>query len=58
MPPPSVVSARAAEVLAASLRETSADKQRRIAELEERARLFGDSVKQSAAAKKLERTLS
>ena len=58
MPPPSVVAARAAEVLAASHRETSADKQRRIAELEERARLFGDSVKQSAAKKKLERKWS
>ena len=30
-------------------------KQQRVAELEERARLFGDSVKQSARAKVLER---
>ena len=40
---------------AASHRETTADKERRIEELEERARLYGDSVKQSAVAKALDR---
>ena len=52
---PSLAAARAAKALAASHRETAASKERRIEELEERARLFGDSVKQSAAAKKIER---
>ena len=52
---PSLAAARAAEVLAASHRETAADKERRMEELEERARLYGDSVKQSAAAKALEK---
>ena len=52
---PSLAAARAAEVLAASHRETPADKERRMEELEERARLYGDSVKQSAAAKALEK---
>ena len=47
--------AQAAEAKAAALRETPAKKQERIKELEERARLFGDSVKQSAQAKVLER---
>ena len=50
-----MAAARAAKALAASHRETAASKERRIEELEERARLFGDSVKQSAAAKKIER---
>ena len=40
---------------AASHRETTADKERRIEELEERARLYGDSVKQSAVANALEK---
>ena len=52
MRPPSMAAARAAEALAASHRETPADKERRMEELEERARLYGDSVKQSAAASK------
>ena len=47
--------AKAAEAQAASHRETPATKQQRVTELEERARLFGDSVKQSAQAKVLER---
>ena len=47
--------AKAAEAQAAAHRETPATKQQRVAELEERARLFGDSVKQSAQAKVLER---
>ena len=51
---PSLAAAQAAKALAASHRETAASKERRIEELEERARLFGDSVKQSAAAKKIE----
>ena len=50
-----MAAARAAKALAASHRETAASKERRIEELEERARIFGDSVKQSAAAKSLER---
>ena len=41
---PSLAAARAAKALAASHRETAASKERRIEELEERARLFGDSV--------------
>jgi len=52
---PSLAAARAAEALAASHRETPADKERRMEELEERARLYGDSVKQSVAAKALEK---
>ena len=47
--------ARAAELDAASHRPTAAQKQQQIAELEERAVLFGDPVKQSAQAKVLER---
>ena len=47
--------ARAAEIDAASHRPTAAQKQQQIAELEERAVLFGDPVKQSAQAKVLER---
>ena len=47
--------AKAAEEAAASHRETAEQKQQRIAELEERAQLFGDPVKQSAQAKVLER---
>ena len=47
--------ARAAETDAASHRATAAQKQQQIAELEERAQLFGDPVKQSAQAKVLER---
>lgn len=43
--------ARAAEIDAASHRPTAAQKQQQIAELEERAELFGDPVKQSAQAK-------
>eukprot|EP00964_Phaeocystis_antarctica_P025147 scaffold14107_cov52-Phaeocystis_antarctica.AAC.1 len=46
---------RAAEIDAASHRPTAAQKQQQIAELEERAELFGDPVKQSAQAKVLER---
>ena len=42
--------ARAAEIDAASHRPTAAQKQQQIAELEERAVLFGDPVKQSAQA--------
>ena len=42
--------ARAAEIDAASHRPTAAQKQQQIAELEERAELFGDPVKQSAQA--------
>ena len=47
--------AKEAAAIAAAHRETSAQKRSRIAELQERARLFGDSVKQSAQAKVLER---
>ena len=47
--------AKAAEAQAAAHRETPAKKQQRVAELEERARLFSDPVKQSAQAKVLER---
>ena len=47
--------ARVAETEAASHRPTAAQKQKQIAELEERAQLFGDSVKQSVQAKVLER---
>ena len=47
--------AQAAEAQAATHRETAAQKRARIAELQERARLFGDPVKQSAQAKVLER---
>ena len=47
--------AQAAEAKAAAYRETPAQKRQRIAELQERARLFGDPVKQSAQAKVLER---
>ena len=43
--------ARVAETEAASHRPTAAQKQKQIAELEERAQLFGDPVKQSAQAK-------
>ena len=52
---PRLAAARAAEAQAASHRETTADKERRIEELEERARLYGDSVKQSAVANALEK---
>ena len=45
----------AAAAAAAAYRETPADKRDRIAELEERARVFGDSAKQSAQARVLER---
>ena len=51
----SLQAARAAEAEAVAHRETPAQKRQRIAELEERARLFGDSAKQSAQAKVLER---
>ena len=44
--------ARVAETEAASHRPTAAQKQKQIAELEERAQLFGDPVKQSAQAKR------
>ena len=47
--------ARVAETEAASHRPTAAQKQKQIAELEDRAQLFGDPVKQSAQAKVLER---
>ena len=47
--------ARVAETEAASHRPTAAQKQKQIAELEERAQLFGDPVKQSAQAKVFER---
>ena len=47
--------ARVAETEAASHRAMAAQKQKQIAELEERAQLFGDPVKQSAQAKVLER---
>ena len=47
--------ARVAETEAALHRATAAQKQKQIAELEERAQLFGDPVKQSAQAKVLER---
>jgi len=47
--------AKQAEAEAAKYRSTPQQKQARIAELEERARLFGDSAKQSAQAKVLER---
>eukprot|EP00964_Phaeocystis_antarctica_P089591 scaffold57191_cov64-Phaeocystis_antarctica.AAC.6 len=47
--------ARVAETEAASQRPTAAQKQKQIAELEERAQLFGDPVKQSVQAKVLER---
>ena len=50
-----LIDAEMAEAEAAALRETPAQKRQRIAELEERARLYGDSVKQSAQAKVLER---
>ena len=46
--------AEQAEVEAARLRPTAQQKEERIAELEERARLFGDPVKQSKQAKVLE----
>ena len=58
MRPPSLAAARAAEARAAAFRPTPEEKRRRIEELEERARIFGDSVKQSAAAKSLERKWS
>ena len=47
--------ARAADREAAAHWPTAAQKQQQIAELEERAVLFGDPVKQSAQAKVLER---
>ena len=47
--------AQAAETKAAAHRETPAQKRQRIAELKERAELFGDPEKQSAQAKVLER---
>ena len=47
--------AEKAEAEAAKHRSTPEKKAARIAELEERARLFGDSAKQSAQAKVLER---
>ena len=52
---PLKVAEEAVEAQAAAHRSTPAKKQARIAELEGRARLFGDSVKQSAQAKVLER---
>ena len=47
--------AKAAERDAAAHRPSAAQKQQQIAELEERAVVFGDPVKQSAQAKVLER---
>ena len=47
--------AERAEALAALHRETAVQKRLRIAELEERAQLYGDSAKQSAQADVLER---
>ena len=47
--------AHLAEGAAAAHRESPQQKRQRIAELEERARLFGDSAKQSAQARVLER---
>ena len=47
--------AEQAEADAAAHRDTPEKKRQRIAELEERARLFGDPVKQSTQAKVLER---
>ena len=47
--------AELAKAKAASYRETAVQKRQRIAELEVRAQLFGNSVKQSAQAKVLER---
>ena len=47
--------ARVAQTEAASHRATPAQKQKQTAELDERAQLFGDPVKQSAQAKVLER---
>ena len=51
---PCLAAAQKAEAEAAKHRPTAEQKQARIAELEERARMFGDSVKQSAQAKVLE----
>jgi hypothetical protein len=47
--------AQQAEAAAVAHRETAEQKRQRIAKLEERARLFGDPVKQSVQAKVLER---
>ena len=47
--------AERAEAAAASFRETAVQKRRCIAELEERAELYGNSAKQLAQAKVLER---
>ena len=52
---PCVAAAKAAEAEAAKHRPTAEHKRARIAELEERAKLFGDSAKQSAQAMVLER---
>ena len=52
---PCLAAAQKAEAEAAKHRPTAEQKQARIAELKERARMFGDSVKQSAQAKVLER---
>ena len=52
---PRLSAAEAAEAEAASYRPSQQAKEARMAELEERARLFGDSVKQSAQAQVLER---
>jgi len=50
-----IQAAQTAEAQAAAHRETPAQKRSRISELQERARLFGDPVKQSSQAKVLER---
>jgi archaellum component FlaD/FlaE len=47
--------AKKAEAEAAKHRQTPAKARARLEEIEERARLFGDSAKQSAQAKMLER---
>ena len=52
---PCVAAAEAAEAEAAKHRPTAQQKRDRIAELEERAKIFGDSAKQSAQAQVLER---
>ena len=55
MAPKKISKAEKAEAEAAKHRPTPQRKQAQIVELEERAQLFGDSVKQSAQAKVLER---
>ena len=52
---PCLAAAEKAEAEAATHRPTAQQKRDRISELEERARLFGDSAKQSAQAHVLER---